>query len=88
MFNGDERFRMGRILTDGQFVENRFKRVFQSFQGYNKHKNHNCQACWAAPLCFGCIGGDLINTGQTGAHSMCEVTREIAETVLLEVAGA
>ena len=86
MLVGDNRFRICRFSEDGKIRGNRSKAVTKRINRYDKSRRDDCLSCWAAPLCTGCIGGDLIETGRLGRHPNCDLTRAIAETVILELA--
>lgn len=88
MFAGDERFRICRFTIDGNVHENRADKVSSIIHSCHKTRHEDCSLCWAEPLCSGCIGGDLIETGDTKQRSGCDTTRAIAEAILLEVSRA
>jgi radical SAM protein with 4Fe4S-binding SPASM domain len=86
LFNGDKRFRMCRFLADGRMVEDRVAQVYALLHMYDKKHCRECSFCWAAPVCQGCAGGDLIETGKLGCHSKCRLMRSVADSILLETA--
>lgn len=60
-----------------------------------KDENDACKDCWAAPLCFGCLGEDLAHGGNEikrstipGVSALCDFKRHLVEEFLLAVAGA
>ena len=87
MFTGDPDLRICTFSADGRAADNRAQAVSNTIRACDKSQRAECRACWAAPLCSGCMGGDLIETGNITAPARCETIRAIAETVILEVAA-
>ncbi len=59
----------------------------------DKSRHAECQACWAQPLCFGCLGDEMARGQEVpcwssvpGRSPLCDSRREIVETCLLGVA--
>jgi uncharacterized protein len=59
----------------------------------DKQQNPECRQCWARPLCFGCIGEDIVRgvgIGErshiTGRSQTCDARRSQIETLLGTVA--
>lgn len=87
MFAGEDDFRVARFTADGRAVDERLAEVAPVVSMCDKSQHPECAACWAAPLCSGCIGGDFFACGDATARTSCLTTKAIAEAVILEVAG-
>lgn len=58
----------------------------------DKWRNPACRDCWAQPLCFGCIGEDIVREGRLhnrsaiqGQSSLCDYKRKIIESFLISI---
>ena len=85
MFAGQPRLRLGNVhsgLSDAGAVPDRLQRLLAGKSG------PECDACWARPLCFGCVGADLIVNGESFSKSGCVMTRAMADEALRRVLAA
>jgi radical SAM protein with 4Fe4S-binding SPASM domain len=87
MFAGNEEFRLGRFTVEGTITEDRAGQVLPILQACDRGCVEQCQQCWAAPLCSGCIGGDYFETGAATGRASCATILAIAAAVILEVAS-
>jgi radical SAM protein with 4Fe4S-binding SPASM domain len=87
MLVGQPGLRIGTVTPEGELVDARRNEVAAALRGCLKGSRGCCRDCWAAPFCSGCIGSDLIETGELCQPARCDMTRTIARTILLELAS-
>ncbi|MBD3291819.1 MAG: radical SAM protein [Armatimonadia bacterium] len=87
MFAGEDDFRLARFTEDGRATDDRSADLIPTLSLCDKDAHSDCETCWAAPLCSGCIGGDFFACGDATARTSCDTQRAITEAVILEVAG-
>ncbi len=87
MLTGRDALRICRFQDDGTIADNRQPEVSALIAAGSKQSRPDCRACWARPLCSGCIGADLIATGDITRRPGCETMRALVATVILEIAA-
>jgi len=83
MFIGDDRFRLGNILTDSFPTDDSrrlFSRYFEEFGDGGTGSDD-----WYAPLASGCIAGDAIVTGSFGRRALGPIFEAMAEECLMGI---
>lgn len=80
MMIGNLKFKLGNIAND-----NDFERIdFDSFNLQNNHRSGKCKDCFINRICSGCMGENLLDTGDiyTTSDLKCEMKRLMYEKVI------
>ncbi len=82
MFTGVDHFRFGNVYDDVFPDAKRSGRIFKEIIENDKSQNPACKRCWASPFCFGCIGGEYLNSGGSLEKKDCNLMKAMVEGFL------
>lgn len=87
MFVGNDCFRLLKLSAGGDVKIDQRDSVTKLVNYCQKCQHPECASCWAAPLCFGCMGADFLETGSVAQHAKCDLMRSVIEAILIELAS-
>jgi hypothetical protein len=89
MFIDQDDFKMGNVQDSDLFTSARFQAVTARFAAAGKKHSEQCGECPLRPVCSGCLGANLFETGSPFrvAEETCRMNFKFNEAILLAVAG-
>lgn len=84
MFTDDETLCMGNIFDQGFFESERFRTEVKQLFHYNKETIDECKECFIKKSCNGCLGINLLETGNVFnvSKETCDMYRQMTEQVI------
>lgn len=84
MFTDDKEQCMGNIFDKGVFQSEKFKAKVKKLFHYNKNTIAECENCFIKKSCNGCLGINLLETGDVFRVSKetCEMYRQMTEQII------
>lgn len=88
MFTDMEEYKLGNVYDAEPLKSKEMFKVLNEFRKVNRKNSEECDKCFARNLCTGCLGLNLINTGDiaTPDTKYCDMIRDITEHVLIKLA--
>lgn len=84
MFTDDENMCIGNIFDDEMFERDKFKNMVHKLEQFSKSNIPECQSCFIRQSCSGCLGINLLETGDVFSlgSETCEMYRQMTEQVI------
>ena len=83
MFIGDDKFLIGNVFKG--IYANKLEKVSNILMNLEKNIYPKCKNCWAASLCFGCIGDNYITSNKITSDEVCNFNKEIIKYLILNI---